>query len=402
MRIKLLFFFLFIFVCLPPDCYGLIINEIYPSPNNDEVEWVELYNESESNVDLSNYRVTDKTGKELNIESSLVSSKDYILTTSTNVLNNDGDTVILKNISGELIDIATYSGTIEKNQSYCQCPDRDSIWQTDCQTTKKAANNPCINNSPTESPILPSTLNPLPSPISNVYISESYVYPKDDESEWVEIYNDNDYQVKLNDWHLDDILNGGSQLKTFTLSIEPKKYAVIELSSSIFNNDSDEIRLLNYNSDQQDFISYSGVKQGNSIFKKDPTKPEWCFGSPSKGNANEQNCNASQPTLSNTITTLPTSILLSNISSIKLTPITTKTLIKFAGDLTHPKIKSFGKKIKFESQERIINNAKTGNILGVSNNIISNHANIIKALSASSYFISLLNIAYICHRLITK
>ena len=397
MRIKQFIFCLFFSFFVTSDCHGLIINEVYPNPENPDSEWVEIYNDTDHDLDLSDIEIIDLTGKKLDLENNNIPANNYLTTTSVNILNNDGDTVFLKKISGEIIDIATYSGSIDKNKSFCRCP--DSNWTMNCSPTKKSNNDSCVTISPTTHVIVsapPSTLNSLSSTISNIFISEAYIYPKDDEQEWVELYNNNDFSVNLDNWSLDDVSNGGSNPKTFSLTINPNSFAVIDLSSSVFNNDGDEIRLLNSNGEQMDTTAYTSIEKGKSLFKSDPTKNDWCKGSPTKNNPNNSSCDNVLATI------IPTSIspMLTNQTALKISPTITKSLIRMINNMK-PKIKSFGKQLKFDSSRTILDSSLTGKILGASD-VNNNTSGLIKALATSSYFISLLNIAYICHKIITK
>ncbi|MCS7093078.1 MAG: hypothetical protein NZL96_01435 [Patescibacteria group bacterium] len=73
----------------------------------------------------------------------------------------------------------------------------------------------------------------------------------------MEIFNNNDFQVQLRNWYLDDIENGGSSPKSFSIDIPAKSYRVILLSNSIFNNSSDSIRLLNPRREVEDSFEYT-------------------------------------------------------------------------------------------------------------------------------------------------
>lgn len=103
--------------------------------------------------------------------------------------------------------------------------------------------------------------------ITNIYISEVMVYPSSDESEWIEIFNDNSTKVALSDWYLDDIADGGASPKQFNLEIPAKGYALYELSSSVFNNGSDAVRLLNSEKKVVDSFSYTSSLRSYSLGK---------------------------------------------------------------------------------------------------------------------------------------
>lgn len=110
--------------------------------------------------------------------------------------------------------------------------------------------------------------------------------PLTGEVEWVELYNDNDFEVVLNDWYIDDIENGGSTPKVFTTLIGPKSYAVIDLTSAVLNDASDIVRLLDFNKVEKDSTEYKGAKKNVSFARHDFNADDFCLTAPSKNTAN--------------------------------------------------------------------------------------------------------------------
>ena len=110
----------------------IVVNEIMYSPINGEPEWIELFNASESEVDLKNWTISDiHTTPNISIISEsnyffepktfLVIAKDSsitdfhseipssILVISFANLNNDIDGIVIKDINGNLIDSVEYN-----------------------------------------------------------------------------------------------------------------------------------------------------------------------------------------------------------------------------------------------------------------------------------------------------
>ena len=103
-----------------------------------------------------------------------------------------------------------------------------------------------------------------------ITISEFLPDPKDkdEEGEWIEIFNSGNYLVDLGGWQIDDIADGGSKPwifpeKTF---ISPKNYLVMsrDISGIALNNDKDTVRLIYPNSIVADEIFYEKAKEGIS------------------------------------------------------------------------------------------------------------------------------------------
>ena len=131
-----------------------------------------------------------------------------------------------------------------------------------------------INQSPTET--LTSTPTQTPQSYENIYISEVMANPVTGEREWVEIFNNNDFPVYLDRWYLDDLENGGSSPKIFSLEITAKGYGIFDLASSIFNNDGDSVRLLDFNKNLKDDFEYKGTEQGKTLGRISFTSNDFC------------------------------------------------------------------------------------------------------------------------------
>lgn len=160
---------------------------------------------------------------------------------------------------------------------------------------------PTLSPDPTEN--ISPTLNIQPQTINNVLISEVMASPENNQNEWIELYNNNDVTVRLDNWYLDDIENGGSSPKKFSLSIDSKQYAVYDFSTSIFNNSGDSVRLLDSNMFEKDSFQYEKTENGKSLGRISFTEDNFCLQNPSKG-INNNSClypsSSPSPVLSNT------------------------------------------------------------------------------------------------------
>ena len=131
---------------------GVVLNEFLPYPDgvfgddNDNKplgEWVELYNNSGSAVDLDGWYVTDASGGAgntvvINAANAAAHLSPAITTISANgflvvymnkaVFNNNGDMVKLFNASNELIDSVSYTGSVPANKSFARIPDGTGGW----------------------------------------------------------------------------------------------------------------------------------------------------------------------------------------------------------------------------------------------------------------------------------
>ncbi len=95
---------------------GIVINEILPSPEgkDSEEEWLEIFNQEEVEIDLTNWKISDTMGA-IKIyafpEGIKISSKGYLVLTrpvSKITLNNDGDGLKLTSPDGKIADSVEY------------------------------------------------------------------------------------------------------------------------------------------------------------------------------------------------------------------------------------------------------------------------------------------------------
>lgn len=376
---------------------ALKLNEIYPAPPAGEYEWVELYNDEDKILNISNYQLLDLAGNKIKFSAISVLPLNFILATSSSILNNNGDTIFLKNNSGEIIEIATYSGSFDSTKNFAKCPDGSGNWLTLNLPTKNTSNQTACQSltptltptpissaipSPTPTPTLEPQPTPSPTPIaySNVFISEAMAYPPSGSNEWVEIYNGNDFSVSLVDWYLDDIENAGSSPKMFSLDIQSKSYAVFELSSSMLNNTGDSVRLLDFNKNLKDSFEYQSSQQGKTWGRVSFDADEFCLQEPSKGTNNNTCINPTptpQPTPTKTPTKIPSpTLILTPIQSVLMSRPTSR--------------------IPFQLGERgIIESNSQGEILGLSERIIKNknpNKPLVQSLSFLSFSYALLTI----------
>ena len=126
------------------------------------------------------------------------------------------------------------------------------------------------------------------------------VYPQSGDNEWVEIFNNNDYSVSLNNWFIDDIENSGSSPKNFSTDIPAKSYYIFNLSSSMFNNGGDSVRLLDNNKSSKDSFEYFGGDQGKTFGRTSLDNDNFCQQEPSNGTTNNP-CINQEPTITTTI-----------------------------------------------------------------------------------------------------
>lgn len=333
--------FVMVFLMFVPSIVADIrLNEILIEPDQS----VELINTSSDEVDLSSWYLDDNGGTTyftIPQETIIYPGSCLVFSSNFNLNKATADTVrIFNNTSpptstlSALIDSFSYLKSPGIGISYIRIPDAHGDWATAPSSLNffNSIEETCLFSSPTPIPLPTSTPTPTPAVkpnennslnIKNIYISEVMVAPESGENEWAELYNDNAYEVNLIDWYIDDIAEGGSTQKKFNLTVPSYGYAFIELKQSIFNNSSDEVRLLNPKSEQIDSFSYDFSEKGKTFGRINFKNNDFCLQSPSKGLINSTCMEDEEIIIEKEITSPTIEPYISNVTqNQKSTPIT--------------------------------------------------------------------------------
>ncbi len=102
---------------------------------------------------------------------------------------------------------------------------------------------------------------------------------KDSEEEWIEFFNQNDFEVDLTGWQITDTI-GSINAYTFPkdTKIGPKGFLMLSRPTTkiTLNNDGDSLQLLQPNGSALDKMSYGKALRGESYNR---TKTEWSWSS---------------------------------------------------------------------------------------------------------------------------
>lgn len=357
MKKTIVFIFLVVLILLNTKIVSaqakILINEFLVEPQPQQVEIINIGSES---ANLKNWIIDDDGGSSsfYKIEEDLIIYPQSCLVFSSNFYLNvkSQDTIRLFDEKNNIIDSFLYKSSPGENISFQRLPDGESNWSTQsaniglfnnskipCLLTPTPTLTPTLTSTPTLSPSItqtPTTITPIfsitPTPTiffisyDNIFISEAMVNPKTNEKEWVELFNNNDFTVFLTNWYLDDIEKAGSAPKSFSIEIPAKSYKAIILSSSIFNNSGDSIRLLDFNNNLKDSFEYQSSTQNKTWGRIDFKSDNFCLQEPSFEKENNPCINNN----SNDINYEPTTVNLSTISDKNIIqPKTNKILKKF-------------------------------------------------------------------------
>ena len=270
-------------------------------------EWVELYNNTDNTINLGGWllKAIDGTPK-INLTGVIPGKSFYLLERTddntvpeisadqifTGALGNSGENLELYDNSGNLIDSLTcasgwFAGdnttkqTMERKNSQLSGSD-SSNWQTSQNPggTPEAKNSEqgTINNEQktenlTGSSSLPAPLETKEYPPS-IVINEILSSPEgpDTEEEWIEIFNQNNFEVDLSEWQLTDTV-GKTTTYSFPMGrkILPQGFLVISrpITKITLNNDGDGLNLIQPNGKIIDSVTYEKAPRGQSYNRID-------------------------------------------------------------------------------------------------------------------------------------
>jgi hypothetical protein len=305
------------------------INEFLPDPAGADTnnEWIELFNQGASLVDLSGYKVRIDGSGGFTLPSGTTIGPNALLLVSvpgTLLTNSGSHTLALLMPDDILVDSALYSG-LASDRSYARMPDGADTWQQGAPTrdawntsvapTPAPSYTPTATSTPTNTPTATDTATPAPptntpthTPTATPYpagiiVNEFLANPKTLYThEWLELYNLAATAADLSGWQIDDVEGGGAP---YTLpagtTIAAGGYLSVSLPSALLNNDGDSVRLLRPDGAVADATSYSGSSADSSRARA--ADGTWYNSSaPTPGTANPP-----VPSPTNTPTASPTS-----------------------------------------------------------------------------------------------
>lgn len=123
----------------------VVINEIMANPSTGEVEWIELYNPTDTAINMSGWRLVVTSGNFSGVFASeaTINPHSYIVrqaSDTTSKLNNTSATITLKSsASSGAIDEVSYAGIVQA-KTYARTCDASDIWVAQAEPTRGAAN----------------------------------------------------------------------------------------------------------------------------------------------------------------------------------------------------------------------------------------------------------------------
>jgi len=295
---------------LPFAVYGsVIINEITWMGTNVSYndEWIELYNTAENDINLDGWILKAGDGSpEINLSGTIPAKGFYLLERTddetipgisadliyTGALGNNGENLNLYNSSGNLIDEVICTDTWPAGDNSTKQTMERTI-SGNWQTSQNPGGTPKVENSkleeveedgpmptPEEKPTedAPLTAEPASYP-KGIIFNEILPSPDgpDAENEWIELYNQNDFEVDLNNWTIQDT-TGSAKTYALNAKIPALGYLVLKRPETkiTLNNDGDGLNLFNPNEEIVDSVDFGKAFQNQSYSK---TSSGWAWNS---------------------------------------------------------------------------------------------------------------------------
>lgn len=188
----------------PPEVITVKLNEVYSRGTVGNEDWVEIYNPSTDQIDLSGYKIYDSGGqagtkpkKEIPAGTVIPAGGFFVVVVDDTIdsgfgLSSSGETVWLEDASSTMIDSIAFPA-LGVDTSYGRNPNGSATWTMLTPPTKSASNG---TGGGTSQPLV---------------MNEFFSRGADPDFDWIEIYNPNSVQVDLTGYKIYD---GGGNLGT--------------------------------------------------------------------------------------------------------------------------------------------------------------------------------------------
>lgn len=326
-----------------PVTINILINEFVVDPLEDGVEWIELYNAGESSATLEGWSIEDAAGKSTDLSTITIEVGSYAVVEEPNgKLNNDGDSIILKDATGAVVETVVYGGdgypvpkdgnalarngetfeiteqptpgganviivAVEQAEDDEEIVEEVTVVEIEEETTSTvipsdSEESPSEESTELEDPSVDEELLQDDNDTGEVIVLKTLrfvtLYPNatgsDEEEEYIVIENTGSEAIDLLGWSIQD---GSTDRYTFESSVMIESGATFTLgrpqSKLTLNNDGDTLELIAPDGEVVDLVTYGTSTKGTTYDLVDGT---WTW----SGTATVADSTATESTVSDT------------------------------------------------------------------------------------------------------
>ncbi|MDP2864212.1 MAG: lamin tail domain-containing protein [bacterium] len=276
---------------------NVVINEIawMGTTNSANDEWVELYNNTDNSINLDGWQLITQDGTPKITLSGIIPANGFYLLERTDdetvpgisadliykgALGNNGENLKLYDSSGNLIidEVNCQDGWPAGDNDTKQTMERPT---TGWQTSENPGGTPKSKNSagavvkteptPTENNKQKTEIIPTETIVypSGIILNEILPSPEgaDETEEWIEVLNQNNFEVLLSDWKITDTVG---KITTYSfpkgIKIPPQGFLVFSRPTTkiTLNNDGDGLKLIQPDGKIVDEATYEKAPRGQS------------------------------------------------------------------------------------------------------------------------------------------
>ncbi|MDO8435121.1 MAG: lamin tail domain-containing protein [bacterium] len=187
----------------------VVINEFMAAPTDDGGEWIELYNRSSIEIDLEGWKIEEGSERTTSLSGRIGTDghkRFLVIEDVQGALNNDGDTILLRDPSTQIISAVTY-GTWGGDSAHAAprpVPGASTARKRDGQDSGNSTDDFAVTARPTKG--TPNIVEIAASASARaLIISELFPNPKGgDDGEFIELANTSSESVSLEGWTITD------------------------------------------------------------------------------------------------------------------------------------------------------------------------------------------------------
>ncbi len=285
----------------PTISFGnVLVNEFVSDPDDEDVEWIELYNTTDQTISFEGWVIEDGTEAQTMISGTINSKGFFVIEKPKGKLNNTGDIIFLYTQQHTLIDRVTYGGWDDGNKNdnapkaqdpYSTARKIDGLnsfnnasdFSLTTTPTKGTSNIVTQENNENSTDILSLPNTTYSSYPNTIVINELYPNPPGtDDAEFIELLNIGNIAVNVQGWIIGDTTTkrytltqedlGTTTLSPLDILVLPRSITKIALN----NTGGETVKLFHPDKVLSDSTSYTEkAEEGTSYARNSEGQWQW-------------------------------------------------------------------------------------------------------------------------------